>query len=318
MVPPHLTTLVPSVPAGRWAVGVSGGADSVAMLALLRLRADLVLHVVHLDHETRGRASAEDAAFVAALAARWGLACTVARISEVAADRPAGGNPSARYRAARLALFRRVVAEHSLSGVVLAHHADDNAETILHRLLRGSGPSGLCGMEPCATVAGLTILRPLLPARRSSLRQVLRHIDQPWREDESNASDRYLRNRLRRLLEARPELTEALLALGQACAETRDWVRANTPDFTGEGGGLPVGALRALPIPLAREAARRWLAGKHVPPDDLTPDVLDRLIEMAADAASPPRRHFPGGLLVRRRAGRILMEAGDGDAGTAQ
>ena len=68
---------------GAWAVAVSGGRDSVALLELLRHRGDLLLHVVHLDHETRGRESAADARFVNELASRWGLACTIARRSEI-------------------------------------------------------------------------------------------------------------------------------------------------------------------------------------------------------------------------------------------
>src|SRR5438034_1508222 len=134
-----------AVPAGAWAVAVSGGGDSVALLELLRHRGDLLLHVVHLDHETRGGESATDALFVGELAARWGLAFTIRRRSEIepaiAARLPA--NRSARFRAARLELFRRVIAEHRLAGVILAHHADDQAETVVQRLLRGSGPAGL-------------------------------------------------------------------------------------------------------------------------------------------------------------------------------
>src|SRR4051794_1089672 len=119
------------IPAGRWAVGVSGGAGSGALLFMLYDRAsnapgELAASVVHLDHETRGMASAADADFVRELAGRLGLPCTVGRRSEI---EPTLGelppNPSARYRAARLALFRRACAGHGLNGVILAHHADD-------------------------------------------------------------------------------------------------------------------------------------------------------------------------------------------------
>src|SRR5688500_9427462 len=85
-----LTDAVASGPPGGWAVGVSGGADSVALLSLLRARQDLSLHVAHLDHETRGRASTDDAAFVAELAATWRLPCTVARWRDVEPELPPG------------------------------------------------------------------------------------------------------------------------------------------------------------------------------------------------------------------------------------
>ena len=104
-----------AVPAGSWVVAVSGGADSVALLELLRHRADLALHVAHLDHETRAGESAADAEFVRQLATQWGLPCTIARRGEIeAAVASVPRNTSARYRAARLALFRDVVARHKL------------------------------------------------------------------------------------------------------------------------------------------------------------------------------------------------------------
>src|SRR5437763_184149 len=136
-----------SIPPGPWAVGVSGGADSVSLLLLLRNRPDLHLHVVHLNHETRGQQSDTDTVFVEQLALSLDLPVTLRRLSEVPLNDPPA-TPSARYRAARLAFFAQVVADHHLEGVILAHHADDQAETILQRLLRNSGPAGLTGIRP--------------------------------------------------------------------------------------------------------------------------------------------------------------------------
>ena len=300
-----------AVPAGPWAVGVSGGADSVALLALLRRRPDLKLHVVHLDHETRGEASTGDARFVARLAATWGLPCTVARWRDVERDVPPGlSNLSARLRAGRRALFRRVVDSQSLRGVILAHHADDQAETVLLRLIERPGITGLGGMAAQSVQEGMLVLRPLLRTRRDTLRVWLTGEGQPWREDESNASDKYLRNRVRRLLAARPGLTPALLGLADAGRELSQWARR------GEGAEdlpclLPVRVLTDLPSLLARETAKRWLAGRGVLRNELTPDVVDRLVLMALDGASPPRQTFPGGLLVRRRSGRLCVDSAE-------
>src|SRR5512133_2495346 len=122
MIDLRLVQAVAHIPAGGWAVGVSGGADSVALLSLLRRRIDLSLQVVHLDHQTRGQASTDDAAFVEQLSRAWNLPATLARRSEIEAgltELPA--NPSARYRALRLELFRRVVGRGGLQGVILAH-----------------------------------------------------------------------------------------------------------------------------------------------------------------------------------------------------
>jgi tRNA(Ile)-lysidine synthase len=300
---------VGSVPPGRWAVGVSGGADSVALLSLLRGRSDVSLHVAHLDHETRGQASTDDAAFVAQLAGEWGLACTVARWRQIEPRLPNRlKNPSARYRAGRRVLFRDVVAANALQGVLLAHHADDQAETVMLRLLSRCGVGGLGGMADRSHSAGLLILRPLLRVRREVLREHLRRHNQSWREDASNASDQYARNRVRRLLASREELTPLLLEVADSCRAYGEWVRGNAPRAAGPE--LEVSVLRDVPSPLAKEAARRWLVNVNVPQEQLTPDAIERLIEMATDAASPPRQHFPGGVLVRRRGGKLFVDDG--------
>jgi tRNA(Ile)-lysidine synthase len=291
------------LPPGRWAVGVSGGGDSVALLELLAGRRDLELIVAHLDHETRAGASASDAEFVEEIASRWSLRCIVARRSEIEAtmrDLPA--NRSARYRAVRLAFFRRLITEQGLAGVVLAHHADDQAETVVQRLLRGSGPAGLVGMRADSVVSGVRIIRPLLGVRRAALREMLRQRGAPWREDASNDAPDQQRNRVRAMLAAHPPVTEAAIELAEASATLVAWLRACTPKLD---EAFDVGALQRLPPPVAREAARRWLAARAQPGEEITASSAERLVEMAADAASPPRQHFAGGVLVHRRGGRI-------------
>jgi tRNA(Ile)-lysidine synthase len=314
MPPAELVDAVSSVPPGAWAVGVSGGADSVALLSLLRRREDLALHVVHLDHETRGEASTRDAHFVAGLAESWRLPWTVARWRDVEGEvGPSVRNASARFRAGRWALFRRTVAARALQGVILAHHADDQAETVMLRLLRGSGPAGLGGMAVHAVVAGVVVVRPLLRTRRAALRDWLRAGGQAWREDESNESDKYLRNRVRRALASRPGLTDAMVEVSDAARGLAAWTRRHAP--RADGPELGVAALRDVPTLLARETARRWLADRGAPAGELTGEVLDRLVLMAADAASPARQHFPGGILVRRRSGRVFVDGPGGGAG---
>jgi tRNA(Ile)-lysidine synthase len=290
-------------PGTAWAVGVSGGADSVALLLLLQDRPGLRLHVVHLNHELRGAAADADADFVRDLAGSLALPCHIARRSQIEPelnDLPA--NPSARYRAIRLELFRRVVAGQGLNGVMLAHHRDDVAETVLHRLLRGSGYGGLTGMSPLSVIDGLTIARPLLNVRRGALRAMLAERRQSWREDASNDSDDYLRNRLRRFLADKPALNESLIDLAAACRRLSDWAGQTAPRLE---ASFQTGQLAKLPPILARQSARHWLIAAGAPARELSPAVLDRLIEMAADAATPHAMQFPGGLTVHRRAGRI-------------
>jgi len=305
VIDPAIENAVATVPPGPWAVGVSGGADSVALLDLLRGRGDLNLHVVHLDHETRGQESTDDAGFVMHLAERWGIAATLRLrrdIEPMLAHRPA--NASALFRAMRLCLYRTVVKDLGLRGVILAHHADDQAETVMLRLLRGSGPAGLAGMSPRATVGGLLILRPLLAVPGELLRQHLRSRGIAWREDASNASPRYLRNRVRAILRSDAALSAALLELSRACGALRQWTRRNAPTL---GECFAAADLADLPRILAAESARRWLVERGSPPGQVSPGAIGRLIAMAADAATPSRQCFPGGLLVRRRAGRVAV-----------
>jgi tRNA(Ile)-lysidine synthetase-like protein len=288
---------------GKWAVGVSGGADSVALLLLLRDRPDLQLHVVHLNHELRGPDSEMDAAFVEALCSRMGLACHVRRRSEIEpglGELPA--NPSARYRAVRLAWFGQVVREHQLAGVMLAHHADDVAETVLHRLVRGSGAGGLSGMAAESRIGELRIARPLLNVRRDALRELLRQRGQEWREDASNQTEDYLRNRLRKLLSIQPALTGALLELAARCRSLNDWTSRVSPQLEKT---FAAAKLARLPAILARHSARRWLIDAGAPAEELVPTVLDRLLAMAADATAPRVQQFPGKLTVRRHARMI-------------
>jgi tRNA(Ile)-lysidine synthase len=305
---PALLAAIATVPPGRWAVGVSGGPDSVALLTLLvRARGgDVRPHVVHLDHQLRGDASTEDARFVAATAARHNVPCTIARRDAVEAIVPQlPANPSARYRRMRLALFADVVRAHALEGVILAHHADDQAETVFHRLLRSAGPLGLSGMSTIRRIGELTVVRPLLGTRREQVLAYVREVEEPWRDDASNSSPAYLRNRLRELLGARPELADALVDLGARCGALREWVRQKAPPLDER---FPVARLADLPAVLARASASAWLRARGAPADELTPAVLDRLIDMSRDAASPPRQHFPGRLLVRRSRGAIFVE----------
>ena len=301
-----LQSAIAAVPAGAWAVGVSGGADSIALLSLLRERADLSLCVVHLDHETRGGVSCQDAKFVQQLANEWKLPIVIRQRSELEPALPSlPSNRSARFRALRLELFRQVVHQRKLHGVLLAHHADDQAETILQRLLRGSGLHGLRGMRAQTTVAGLLILRPLLAINRDILRQMLIERGIAWREDASNQSMDQQRNRIRRLLASHPDLSQHLLHLGESCVRWSDWLAQHAPCLP---ASFDPRELDELPPPVAEFAALRWLSERIDHHQEIPPDAAHRLIDMATDAASPPRQNFPGGLLVRRRGGRIFSE----------
>jgi tRNA(Ile)-lysidine synthetase-like protein len=288
------------------------------LLLLLHDRPDISCHVIHLNHKTRGEASDGDAAFVHDLATRMGIDQTIMTRTQMEPQMPnLPANPSARYRELRLALFQQVVERERLQGVVLAHHADDQAETILHRLLRGSGGcAGLGGMKEHVILGGLHVYRPLLSVSRRVLRDFLAQQQQTWREDASNQFSTYARNRLRKVLSRHPHLIPALISLGSACAPWQAWIRANAPRL---GETFAVDDLCDQATCLAEASARQWLIDRGAPPVELSPAVIARLLTLARDAASPSREQFPGNIHVRRRRGHIeMMSLADGSAGSGR
>ncbi|MBI2205238.1 MAG: tRNA lysidine(34) synthetase TilS, partial [Candidatus Rokubacteria bacterium] len=173
----------------RVLVAVSGGADSVALLyTLLALRAELglELHVVHVDHQLRPDSS-RDAAFVAALAARLDVPADV-----VTVDVARAGSLEDAARHARYAALDARAAAIGATRIAIGHTADDQAETVVMRLLEGAGPRGLAAIPP---VRG-RIVRPLIETRRAAIADMLRAAGHEWLEDPSNADPRFLRNRI--------------------------------------------------------------------------------------------------------------------------
>ena len=168
--------------------GVSGGADSVAMLdALVRL--GYRPHVCHLNHRWRGAASDADAEFVRQLAGKYGLPVTI-EARKVA-------HTEAAARRARQMFFERVAKRTGIATLVLAHTADDQAETFLLRLLRGAGTTGLGGIWPDRQIGKLRVVRPMLEVSRQEVLRYLAKHKLKYREDASNADRRFLRNRIR-------------------------------------------------------------------------------------------------------------------------
>ena len=183
----------------RVAVAVSGGADSVALLLLLleiREKLGIVLSVVHFNHQLRGKASDADEKFVAALAKKLGLAYHAGRGDVAGMAKRERANREDAARRARYAFFERLVKEGHADTVAVAHTADDQAETVLAHILRGTGIAGMGGIRP---VAG-HVIRPLLGVRREELRSYLKSRKQSWREDATNLDITRTRARIRKKL----------------------------------------------------------------------------------------------------------------------
>jgi tRNA(Ile)-lysidine synthase len=188
------------LPAGeRVGVGVSGGADSVGLLMLLlelREKLGIVVSVAHLNHKLRAKASETDEKFVARLAAKHGLVFHVESVDVAARAKREKANLEDAGRRARYEFFAKLVAEGKVDRVAVAHTADDQAETVLAHILRGTGLAGLGGIHPETEC----VVRPLLGVRRAELRSYLRAKKQKWREDITNQDTTRMRARIRKKL----------------------------------------------------------------------------------------------------------------------
>ena len=187
-------------PGMRLAVAVSGGADSVALLRTLVDAAPeigLVLSVAHVHHGIRGAEADADAEFVSTLAAQHGLAFHRRDVDVPAAAREKRETLEEAGRKLRYAWFEELLATGLADAVATAHTLDDQAETVLHKLLRGAWTEGLSGIHPVLTHSRGAILRPFLDVRRAEIETWLTAIGQPWCEDATNADRSHTRNRLR-------------------------------------------------------------------------------------------------------------------------
>jgi tRNA(Ile)-lysidine synthase len=211
-------------PGERVAVAVSGGADSVAMLFLLmelRKRLGVLLSVAHFNHKLRGKDSEKDERFVAKLAAKTGVAFHTSHLDVGAKAKRAKNNVEDTGRRARYEFFEALVNDGRVDRVAVAHTADDQAETVLAHILRGTGLTGLGGIH--ARVGH--VVRPLLGVRREELRAYLRSKKQTWREDATNRDTTKMRARIRKKLmpllekQFQPAVVEHLATLAELARE---------------------------------------------------------------------------------------------------
>ena len=215
----------------RVVVAVSGGADSVGLLRTLHAEAPeigLVLAVAHVHHGIRGAEADEDERFVVELAKELGVQVWMHRVETPAVAREKKQTLEEAARELRYAWFRGLLAQGKADAVATAHTLDDQAETVLHRLLRGAWTEGLGGIHPVVQCARGVILRPFLDTRRQEIRAWLRELGQPWREDATNEDTAHSRNRIRhelvpRLGEYNPQIAEQLAHLATIARDEESW-----------------------------------------------------------------------------------------------
>lgn len=304
---------------GRLLVGLSGGADSVALVHLL-LDAGCDVAAVHVNHGLRGDAADGDEAFVRILCEALNVPLMTFR-----ADPPE--NPGEGWaREARYGFFRRAMAETGADALVLAHHRDDQAETLLLHLLRGAGLTGLTGMAADTTLDGMRILRPLLAYGRDELRAYLTERGITWREDGSNGDPRYLRNALR--LEVLPVLDRLAPGASARMAATASLLQEDDAALDALAAGfladhpglaLPLDALKKQPTGLQKRILRAWWTA-HAPRTaerSLSAAQTDSLLALL-DAPASARCNLPQGWHGQRGWTHLHLVSTNPDAGISE
>ncbi|MBK8984856.1 MAG: tRNA lysidine(34) synthetase TilS [Chloroflexi bacterium] len=308
---------------GRLVVGVSGGADSLALLHSLAYHApayDLV--VAHLNHGWRDTA-VSDAQFVAQTAAAWGLPCVV-ETADVIAQASAGGQSLEEAgRLARYRFFASVARETGAAAVLVAHNADDQAETVLLNLLRGTGLTGLGGMKsvaPLPEAPEFWLLRPLLTTSRADIEAYCQEHGLTPVQDSTNSDITFLRNRIRHhllpeLTTYNPQIQTHLQQLAHIVAADEDYLEqvvaehwpALAPAQSGAWLALDRARWLALPLAMRRRSLRRAVATVRPSITDLSFATIEQARLVAEAGAVGAQSDLPDGVRLRVDYGRLLI-----------
>lgn len=289
-------------------IGVSGGRDSVMLLHLLAGRGHRLI-VCHLDHGLRAE-SREEARFLEKVA--LGLGCEFVGKRENVAARAKRMKCSIETaaREARFAFFAKVARERGVRRLFLAHHADDQVETFLFNLLRGSGAAGLAAMRASSMRGDLEIVRPLLGVWREEIDAYIAEHGLEFCEDASNADPRHTRNRVRH--EIVPMLTKsygrevrgALLRSAEILREEDAFLSA-LPELTvADSLELSVKEMRALPLAIQRRVLLAWLRARGVA--EVGFEEVERVRSLLSGRVA--KVNLPAGKHARRRAGKLFVE----------
>ncbi len=338
-------------PGDRVGVAVSGGADSVALLLLLlelREKLGIVLRVVHFNHKLRGKTSDGDEKFVAKLAATHGLEFHCASAEVAKKTKKERANLEDAGRRARYQYFRLLVDSGICTHIAVAHTADDQAETVLAHILRGTGLAGLGGIH---SVAG-PVFRPLLNIRRAELRAYLRRKRQNWREDATNRDTKRLRARIRRKLlpllekQFQPAIVEHLTTLAELAREDEAFLDDVAEKCVAEAVHERGGILRLPLVDLFTASVKRGFnteftegtdrreAAKHLAAlskrmvrriverakkrsGELGANHVDAVLELARSRQNGRSLTLPGGVGVRKDRDALLFRTTQGQGANA-
>lgn len=305
----------------RALVAISGGRDSVALLHWLLAQGHTGLILCHLNHSLRGRESGQDAAFVRRLGKKHGLPCEVRKVAVPAFARRQRQSVETAARELRYEFFKDMAVKHHAERIYLAHHADDQAETILANLCRGTGVHGLAGMKMETVLhhaeQRILLVRPLLKWRRSEIDRYITQHHLIYREDSSNQTHGPRRNRLRHqvlpLLDqifAR-EVAPVIARLGEMAARDDDALcqsaQALVPGHLAPDGSLRLTSTLVSAPPAVLSRLLRWWLVDHLALKEIGHSHVEQVQAMLLPGG-PAKINLAGDLHLRRKARRLWVE----------
>ena len=319
-------------------MGVSGGKDSVVLLHSLLEAGYENLVVCHLNHCLRGRASGHDAAFVRRLAENNGLAAEISKVDVASLSEKAGISLEEAGRRARHVHFAHCAHRWNTTRVILGHHADDQVETVFMNLGRGTGSSGLRGMQPETEIIvqsasakqgiSLSVLRPLLGVWRSEIDDFAEEQKIKFREDASNSDPAFLRNRVRKKLipcfdkvfgrDVRAAILRATHIGMEENALLSDFTERAYREATSESPisglsestvslqtTLKLSQIQEMPVALQRRVIHMWLNVLEIP--DFGFREVEAVRELSSPAPGIAKINLPQGFHARRKSGRLFV-----------
>lgn len=277
------------------------------------------LEVCHVNHCLRGTESDGDEVLVGEESDRRGNVFHSTRIDVGNLAAQSGESIELAARNARYAWFAELAEARHCSRVILAHHADDQVETVLMNLFRGTGNRGIGGMEPVSKRQGLNLYRPLLAIFREAIAQFALREEIAFREDESNTDEFSLRNRVRNRLipEIRDvfqrDVRQAVLRAAEIARQDEEWISAEIERLAGIAAEpeMDVKRLREMPVPLRNRLIFQWFRNHGV--GDCGYEEVCRVAEVLLSDARPAKANLPGNRYVRRKEGRLFLEEPEGE-----
>jgi tRNA(Ile)-lysidine synthase len=298
-------------PGDRVLVAVSGGSDSVGLLAVLhhvRKRYAISLVAAHVNHGLRGEEAERDERCAAEVAARLEVPFVRAHLG---GELRRGSNLEERAREARYRALHRLAAAEGCAKIATGHTRDDQAETVILRLVRGAGPGGLAGIRP---VREDGVIRPLLDCRRAEVEAAVRAAGLPFRHDRMNDDPRFLRTQVRRrvlplLAELNPRIVDALARTAAIEWSARRMVEALLEQTLSTLGAdhLDLDLLAGMPREWWSHALRHWLAAGGAGKRNLGARHLGAVLRLLEGGGGGRVVQLPGGRRVQRRRGALVL-----------